>query len=103
MFTLILPQLRTFTTVRIIVFIIVITMLFTDDLKSFSFLSEFQVSGEFLDRLLASKDQDVYTSVLFYSSWCPFSKSFLPVFEVLKYMYPQIEHVAVEQSSAVPR
>ncbi|XP_031128611.1 5'-adenylylsulfate reductase-like 5 [Ipomoea triloba] len=62
-----------------------------------------EVSGEFIERLLASTDQDVYTSVLFYASWCPFSKSFLSVFEDLKYMYPQIEHVAVEQSSATPR
>jgi len=61
------------------------------------------VDGDFLDRALASKQRNAYTSVLFYASWCPFSCSMLPKFEILSSMFPQIEHLAVEQSSALPR
>ncbi|KAJ6360132.1 hypothetical protein OIU77_004194 [Salix suchowensis] len=61
-----------------------------------------QVDGNFLDRALTSKPRDAYTSVLFYASWCPFSCSMLPKFEILSSMFPQIEHLVVEQSSALP-
>ncbi|KAJ6974904.1 5'-adenylylsulfate reductase-like 5 [Populus alba x Populus x berolinensis] len=61
-----------------------------------------QVDGDFLDRALTSKQRNAYTSVLFYASWCPFSCSMLPKFEILSSMFPQIEHLAVEQSSALP-
>jgi len=61
------------------------------------------VDGDFLDRALTSKQRNAYTSVLFYASWCPFSCSMLPKFEILSSMFPQIEHLAVEQSSALPR
>lgn len=44
-----------------------------------------------------------YTSVLFYASLCPFSRSIYPAFEALSLMFPQIEHLAVEQSSSMPR
>lgn len=62
-----------------------------------------QVDGNFIDRALASKQKTGYTSVLFYASWCPFSRSLYPTFEMLSFMFPQVEHLAVEQSSAFPR
>jgi thiol-disulfide isomerase/thioredoxin len=62
-----------------------------------------QVDGDFLDRSLASKRRNEYSSVLFYASWCPFSRSVLPTYETLNSMFPQIEHVMVEKSSAMPR
>ncbi|KAJ6697251.1 hypothetical protein OIU85_003604 [Salix viminalis] len=64
--------------------------------------SPVQVDGKFLDRALTSKQRNAYTSVLFYASWCPFSSSMLPKFEMLSSMFPQIEHLALEQSSAFP-
>lgn len=64
--------------------------------------SPVQVDGKFLDRSLTSKQRNAYTSVMFYASWCPFSSSMLPKFEMLSSMFPQIEHLALEQSSAFP-
>ncbi|KAG2682796.1 hypothetical protein I3843_10G001500 [Carya illinoinensis] len=61
-----------------------------------------QVDGDFLDRALASKGRNEYTSVLFYASWCPFSCSALPTYKTLSSMFPQIEHLTVEKSSAMP-
>ncbi|KAK9291064.1 hypothetical protein L1049_009250 [Liquidambar formosana] len=62
-----------------------------------------EVDGNFLDRALSSKQSNnVYTSVLFYASWCPFSHDAYFTFEVLSSMFPQIKHLAVEQSSAMP-
>lgn len=62
-----------------------------------------QVGGDFLERALNSKDVNTYTSVLFYASWCPFSNDILPNFELLSFMFPQTTHVAVEESSVMPR
>ncbi|KAI5554760.1 hypothetical protein BDE02_19G036900 [Populus trichocarpa] len=61
-----------------------------------------QVDGKFLDRALTSKQRNAYTSVLFYASWCPFSRSMLLKFDMLSSMFPQIKHLALEQSSAHP-
>ncbi|XP_050244912.1 5'-adenylylsulfate reductase-like 5 isoform X1 [Quercus robur] len=61
-----------------------------------------QVDGDFLDRALASKWRNEYIVVLFHASWCPFSRSVLPSFETLNSMFPQIEHMTIEQSSAMP-
>ncbi|XVE62582.1 hypothetical protein DITRI_Ditri06bG0129800 [Diplodiscus trichospermus] len=60
------------------------------------------VDGNFLDRALTSKQRNGYTSVLFYASWCPFSRSLRPKFDILSSMFPQLEHLAVEESSASP-
>lgn len=62
-----------------------------------------QVGGDFLETALNSKDVNTYTSVLFYASWCPFSNDVLPTFEVLSSTFPQITHVAFEESSVMPR
>lgn len=64
--------------------------------------SPLQVTGSFLDKALASKQRTGYTSVLFYASWCTFSSKIYPKFEALSSMFPQIEHLAIEQSSAMP-
>ncbi|XP_009624667.1 5'-adenylylsulfate reductase-like 5 [Nicotiana tomentosiformis] len=69
---------------------------------SFSFQSPLQVGGDFIDRALTSRQRSTYTSALFYASWCPFSRRIHFIFEALSSMYPQIEHLAVEQSSAMP-
>ncbi|XWS57863.1 hypothetical protein CRYUN_Cryun09bG0209800 [Craigia yunnanensis] len=61
-----------------------------------------QVDGNFLDRALTSRQKNGYTSVLFYASWCPFSGSLRPKFDILSSMFPQVEHLAIEQSSALP-
>ncbi|KAI6697047.1 hypothetical protein NL676_017166 [Syzygium grande] len=61
-----------------------------------------QVDGNFLDSFLMSKQHSGYTTVLFYASSCPFSQSIWPMYEALSSMFPQIDHLAVEQSSAMP-
>lgn len=61
-----------------------------------------QVDGNFLDKALTSKQRNGYTAVLFYASWCPFSQSMHPKFEMLGSMFPQIEHLSIEQSLALP-
>lgn len=64
--------------------------------------SPIEVNGDFLDRVLASKQSNAYTSVLFYASWCPFSQDARSAVEVLSSMFPEVEHLAVEESSAWP-
>ncbi|XP_030516923.2 5'-adenylylsulfate reductase-like 5 [Rhodamnia argentea] len=61
-----------------------------------------QVDGNFLDRFLTSEQHSGYTAVLFYASWCPFSQSIWPAYEALSSMFPQIDHLVVEQSLAMP-
>lgn len=69
---------------------------------SYSPNSPLQVGGNFLDRTLSSKGGNAYTAVLFYASWCPFSHNARSTFGVLSSMFPQIEHLAVEESSVEP-
>ncbi|KAI7745022.1 hypothetical protein M8C21_006676 [Ambrosia artemisiifolia] len=64
--------------------------------------SPIEMDGESLDNLLSSSKTNTYTAILFYASWCPFSKIVQPKFDALALMYPQIKHVKVEQSSALP-
>ncbi|CAG7878455.1 hypothetical protein BRARA_E03489 [Brassica rapa] len=62
-----------------------------------------QVDGETLDRLMGlNYDGNGYMSVLFYASWCPFSRVVRPKFDMLSSMFPQIQHLAVEHSQALP-
>ncbi|XAR71231.1 hypothetical protein NMG60_11028399 [Bertholletia excelsa] len=67
-----------------------------------SFSSPIEMDGESLDRALISSQRDVYTAVLFYASWCPFSSAVKSKFAALSSMFPQIKHVMVEQSSSMP-
>ncbi|KGN62696.1 5'-adenylylsulfate reductase-like 4 [Cucumis sativus] len=43
-----------------------------------------------------------YVSVLFYASWCPFSKSFRPSFSILSSLYASIPHFAIQESAVRP-
>ncbi|TKY62901.1 5'-adenylylsulfate reductase 5 [Spatholobus suberectus] len=61
-----------------------------------------QVDGNFIEGVLCGRKMVGYVSILFYASWCPFSRKMLPEFEILSSMFPQVEHVALEQSSALP-
>ncbi|KAH6813850.1 hypothetical protein C2S51_022868 [Perilla frutescens var. frutescens] len=61
-----------------------------------------EVNGEAFDKAMASIQKNEYMAVLFYASWCPFSSIFKPRFSTLSSMYPQIKHMMVEQSSAMP-
>ncbi|XP_052172668.1 5'-adenylylsulfate reductase-like 5 [Diospyros lotus] len=67
-----------------------------------SSISPLQVDGYYLDKALASLRGNAYISVLFYGSWCPFSQDASLAFEALAYMFPEIKHLAVEYSSAMP-
>lgn len=69
---------------------------------SISPIPPLKVDGNFLDRAWTSKQRNDYTSVLFYASWCPFSQSLRPKFDILNSLFPQVEHLAVERSSALP-
>lgn len=69
----------------------------------FSPNSPLQVGSDFLDRILNSKGNNAYTSVLFYASWCPFSHNVRSTFKILSAMFPHIEHLEVEESLVVPR
>lgn len=51
--------------------------------------------------LVHSLNQD-YVAVLFYASWCPFSRNFRPNFSVLSSLYPSIPHFAIEESTIRP-
>uniref|UniRef100_A0A7C8ZSF6 Thioredoxin domain-containing protein n=1 Tax=Opuntia streptacantha TaxID=393608 RepID=A0A7C8ZSF6_OPUST len=51
--------------------------------------------------LVHSLNQD-YVAVLFYASWCPFSRNFRPSFSVLSSLYPSIPHFAIEESAIRP-
>lgn len=68
-------------------------------------LSQFQVDGDSLDRLMMSLNRGgnaAYMSVLFYASWCPFSRPLRPKFDILSSMFPQIHHLALDHSQALP-
>lgn len=48
------------------------------------------------------KNNHEYVAVLFYASWCPFSRIFRPIFSILSSLYPSIPHFAIEESSVRP-
>lgn len=64
--------------------------------------SPIEMDGDSLDNFINSQNTNTYTSILFYASWCPFSMNIQTKFDALASMYPQINHVKVEQSSALP-
>ncbi|RDX95989.1 5'-adenylylsulfate reductase-like 5, partial [Mucuna pruriens] len=61
-----------------------------------------QVDGNYVEGVLSGRKRIQYISILFYASWCPFSRKMLPKFEILSSMFPQVEHLILEQSSALP-
>ncbi|KAF8406022.1 hypothetical protein HHK36_008102 [Tetracentron sinense] len=51
---------------------------------------------------LLHKNSHEYVSVLFYASWCPFSRTCRPTFTLLSSLYPSIRHFAIEESAIRP-
>ncbi|XP_026437742.1 5'-adenylylsulfate reductase-like 4 [Papaver somniferum] len=51
---------------------------------------------------VVQKNGDGYVAVLFYASWCPFSRSIRPTFSALSSLYPSIQHLAIEESAVMP-
>lgn len=51
---------------------------------------------------IVHKNNHEYVAVLFYASWCPFSRVFRPIFSVLSSLHPSIPHFAIEESSVRP-
>lgn len=43
-----------------------------------------------------------YVALLFYASWCPFSRSFRPKFSIMSSLFPSIPHFAIEESAVKP-
>ena len=52
---------------------------------------------------MVQKNSYDYVAVLFYASWCPFSRTFRPTFSALSSLYPSIPHFAIEESAVRPR
>lgn len=52
---------------------------------------------------MVHKNRYEYVAVLFYASWCQFSKSFRPSFSILSSLYPSIPHFAIQESAVRPR
>ncbi|KAG0490910.1 hypothetical protein HPP92_007773 [Vanilla planifolia] len=61
-----------------------------------------EVSGDTLDKELELARNGAYYAVLFYAPWCPFSRSIRPIFDLLSSMFPETQHLVVEESSAMP-
>ncbi|KAL5190476.1 5'-adenylylsulfate reductase-like 4 [Glycine soja] len=51
---------------------------------------------------MVHKNNHEYVAVLFYASWCPFSRVFRSVFSVLSALHPSIPHFAIEESLVRP-
>ncbi|KAI3683453.1 hypothetical protein L1987_83956 [Smallanthus sonchifolius] len=66
------------------------------------YTSPIEMNEESLDKVLSSNQMNTYIAILFYASWCPFSRNLQPKFDALSSMFPQIKHAMVEQSSVPP-
>ncbi|XP_044475942.1 5'-adenylylsulfate reductase-like 4 isoform X2 [Mangifera indica] len=51
---------------------------------------------------MVHKNSHDFVAVLFYASWCPFSRNFRPSFSILSSLYPSIPHFAIEESAIRP-
>ncbi|XP_047334723.1 5'-adenylylsulfate reductase-like 5 [Impatiens glandulifera] len=60
------------------------------------------MDGESFDRYLNSSPTNAYSVVLFHASWCPFSRNMKPKFAALSFMFPQVKHITIEESEAMP-
>lgn len=61
-----------------------------------------EMDGASLELVLSSTPMNVYTAVLFYESGSSFSSGIRSKFDLLSSMFPQISHMAVEQSLTMP-
>ncbi|CAD5181191.1 unnamed protein product [Musa acuminata subsp. malaccensis] len=51
---------------------------------------------------IVQKNREEYVALLFYASWCPFSKICRPNFQILSNLFPTIHHFAFEESVIRP-
>ncbi|KAE9609044.1 hypothetical protein Lal_00020018 [Lupinus albus] len=51
---------------------------------------------------MVHKNSHEYVAVLFFASWCPFSRILRPDFSIMSSLNPSIPHLAVEESSVRP-
>ncbi|KAE8725021.1 5'-adenylylsulfate reductase-like 4 [Hibiscus syriacus] len=51
---------------------------------------------------MVQRNSREFVAVLFYASWCPFSRSFRPSFTVLSSSYPSVPHFAIKESAVRP-
>ncbi|KAF8411445.1 hypothetical protein HHK36_003996 [Tetracentron sinense] len=51
---------------------------------------------------LVHRNSNEYVSVLFYASWCPFSRTCRPTFTILSSLFASIRHFAIEESAIRP-
>ncbi|WOL13775.1 hypothetical protein Cni_G22554 [Canna indica] len=51
---------------------------------------------------IVQRNRDDYVALLFYASWCPFSKLCQPNFQILSNLFPTIRHFAFEESVIRP-
>ncbi|XP_074556363.1 5'-adenylylsulfate reductase-like 3 [Curcuma longa] len=51
---------------------------------------------------IVQTNRDSYVALLFYASWCPFSKVFRPNFHILSDWFPAVHHFAFEESVIRP-
>ncbi|KAL5558986.1 hypothetical protein UlMin_035197 [Ulmus minor] len=51
---------------------------------------------------MVHKNSYDYVAVLFYASWCPFSRTFRPTLSIVSSLYPSIPHFAIEESAIRP-
>ncbi|KAK2442420.1 5'-adenylylsulfate reductase [Trifolium repens] len=76
----------------------------SDSLGSIHYIGVTQGDEVILQKALnmVHKNYHEYVAVLFYASWCPFSRIFRPVFSILSSLHPTIPHFAIEESSVRP-
>ncbi|PON73229.1 DnaJ-like [Parasponia andersonii] len=74
------------------------------DSRSFPFNGVTEGDEISLQRALnmVHKNSYDYVAVLFYASWCPFSRTFTRTFSILSSLYPSIPHFAIEESAIRP-
>ncbi|WOL19936.1 hypothetical protein Cni_G28738 [Canna indica] len=51
---------------------------------------------------IVQRNKEGYVALLFYASWCPFSKICRPNFQMLSDLFPAIPHLAIEESVIRP-
>ncbi|RZS08537.1 hypothetical protein BHM03_00039517, partial [Ensete ventricosum] len=51
---------------------------------------------------IVQKNREEYVALLFYASWCPFSRICHPNFKTLSNLFPTIRHLAFEESVIRP-
>ncbi|KAF3445842.1 hypothetical protein FNV43_RR11019 [Rhamnella rubrinervis] len=75
-----------------------------DDSRSLALIGVTEGDEVSLQRALnmVHKSSHDYVAVLFYASWCPFSRTFRPIFSILSSQYPSIPHFAIEESTIRP-